>query len=107
MKEFDHEWKHKFSICHRFKARIKFINNDRHKPSQGHQISVYVGNVKQTCSITSVEQTTLDTFTIGLKLTKRPEYIRKDSRIIIRHTLTIGIGRVCAIAQLFDDECNE
>lgn len=106
MKEADLEWSRNFSVCLDFKASIKFINNQRHKLSQGTQVSVYIGNVKQTCTIVSVEQGTPDndSFIISLKLTKRPEYIREGSRIIIRHTLTKGIGRVCHVKKLHSSD---
>jgi len=107
MREVDPDWKSKFSICWNFNAKLKFINNDRPKLGQGNQVSVYIGNVKQTCSILSVSRNPSseeDTFMIGLKFTKRPEYIRETSRIFIRYALTKGIGQVYKVERLTSTE---
>lgn len=104
MKEMDYDWRQKFSVCFQFGARINFINNEQHKLSRGNQVSAYVGNVKQTCSIVSIESIPSGGFIIDLKLTKRPEYIREGSRIIIRHTLTKGVGIVCRVKPLSQNE---
>ena len=106
MKELEHEWKYKFSVCLEFKAKVKFIDNELHKLCQRNQISVYVGNVRQTCIITSAEpmMPSENSFIIGFKLTKRPEYIREGSHIIIRHGLSKGVGRVCSVKNLFSDK---
>lgn len=100
MKEMDQNWDQSFSICLQLKAKIKFITNKRNKMGCGSQVSVYVGNVKQTCSILSINQTANEFWLVDLQLTKRPEYIREGSRIIIRHSSTRGIGTVCQVNQL-------
>lgn len=99
MKEMDQDWNQSFSICRQFEADIKFITNARYKLGCGSQVSVYVGNVKQTCSVLSIKQSSNDDscWMVNLKLTKRPEYIREGSRLIIRHALTKGIGTVCRV----------
>lgn len=99
MKEMDQDWNQSFSICLQFEARIKFITNKQYKLGCGSQVSVYVGNVKQTCSILSIDQTINDHWLVSLQLTKRPEYIREGSRLIIRHALTKGIGIVSKVKQ--------
>lgn len=101
MKEVDTEWRQHFSVCVQFEAKIKVFNNERHKFSRGNQVSVYVGNVKQTCSVMSINPWAHDSLLISLKLTKRPEYIREGSRIIIRHALMKAIGVVCRVEPLF------
>lgn len=100
MKEVDPEWRRNFSVCIQFEANIKLINNKQHKLSGG-QVSVYVGNVKQTCVVISIDSSAHDSLSIKLKLTKRPEYIREGSRIIIRHALMKAIGVVCRVEPLF------
>lgn len=109
MKELDHDWRLNFFVCREFEAEIKFIDNKPHRLTPGNQVSVYVGNVRQTCSVLAVEQTTStrtddeeDTYIVSFKLTKRPEYIREGSRVILRHALNKGIGRVCRVEKLFD-----
>lgn len=94
LKEMDENWEQNFSVCLRFEATIKFITNKQFKLGVGSQVSVYVGNVKQTCSVLSIRLIANDSWFVDLKLTKRPEYIRKGSRLIIRHALTKGIGVV-------------
>uniref|UniRef100_A0A6G1SHF0 GTP-binding protein 2 n=1 Tax=Aceria tosichella TaxID=561515 RepID=A0A6G1SHF0_9ACAR len=104
MKEMDHEWRQNFSVCIRFSARIRFINGKRPKLSRGCPVSIYVGNVKQTCSVASYEIDSIDeTLQVQLKLTKRPEYIRDGSRIILRHAMTKAIGTVTYVEKLFDN----
>lgn len=100
MKEMDSEWREHFSVCFRFMATIRFINNGLHKLARGSQVSAYIGNVKQTCSIVTIESQPNDCFLVDLKLTKRPEYIREGSRIIIRHTSNKGIGTICRVTTL-------
>lgn len=98
LKEMNDNWEQSFSICSRFEATIKFITNKQLKLGVGSQVSVYVGNVKQTCSILSIRLIANDSWFVDLKLTKRPEYIREGSRLIIRHALTKGIGVVSRIS---------
>lgn len=100
MKEMDQDWYQIFSICLQFDAKIKFITNKQYKLGCGGQVSVYVGNVKQTCIILSINRTSNDYWLVSLQLTKRPEYIREGSRLIIRHALTKGIGVVSKVKQL-------
>lgn len=100
MKEMDTDWKQHFSVCHVFEAIIRFISHDQHKLSTGNQVSVFVGNVKQTCNIESVHEGPDNSLLVKLKLTKRPEYIREGSRIIIRHALTKGVGLVTRVVPI-------
>lgn len=103
MKETDQDWKRNFTVCLQFSAKINFINNGYHRSlGRGSQVSAYIGNVKQTCNIDFIEKIQPnETFMVDLKLTKRPEYIRDGSRIILRHALTKGIGTVCRVKSLF------
>lgn len=103
MKEMNCDWKQNFSVCLEFNASIKLINN-KHKLGRGSQVSVYAGNVKQTCHITSISQGTNDDWTVGLKFTKRPEYIRERSRLIVSNALTRGTGVVCYVKPLFNND---
>lgn len=102
LKELDDNWEQSFSICLQFEATIQFITNKQFKLGIGSQVSVYVGNVKQTCSIMSIHLIANDSWFVDLKLTKRPEYIRKGSRLIVRHALTKGIGVVTRIKPMSD-----
>jgi GTPase len=104
MKEKDHDWRQNFSVCLRFGARIRFIDGKRPKLSRMCPVSVYVGNVKQTCSVLSYETNSNDdSLMVQLNLTKRPEYIRVGSRIIVRYAMTKAIGTVTSVEKLFDN----
>lgn len=100
MKEVDNDWKQNFSVCLQFRANLRFITNEHHKLGPGSQVSAYVGNVKQTCSIIDIRKTSENSWHIGFKLTKRPEYIREGSKIIIRHAFTKALGVVDSVDQL-------
>lgn len=97
MKEMDTNWSLSFSACLQFEAEVRFLANKQYKLGCGSQVSVYVGNVKQTCIIESISAKTNNSYLVDLKLTKRPEYIRNGSRLIIRNALINGIGTVTRV----------
>lgn len=101
MKEFDSDWKQNFSVCLLFLATLRFITNEHHKLGAGSQVSAYVGNVKQTCCIVDIKKTGQNSWRIKFRLTKRPEYIREGSKIIIRHAFTKALGVVDGIERLY------
>jgi len=100
LKEVDHEWTQNFSICKQFEASINFLTNKQYNLSCGGQISVYVGNVRQTCSIMSSSKTADNSWLVGLELTKRPEYIREGSRLLIRYASIKGTGLVVRVTRI-------
>lgn len=100
LKEMDYEWSQKFSVCIQFGAQVRSIGGKPPKLRRGSPVSVYAGNVKQTCIVASCETTLDDTLLIQLKLTKRPEYIRIGSRIILRYAMTKAVGSVTSVEKL-------
>lgn len=103
LKEIDTNWTKSFSVCSQFEAEIKFITNKQYKLGSGSQVSVYIGNVKQTCTILSINSSSDSHWILQLRLTKRPEYIRTGSKLIIRHALTKGIGVVSHVQPLLNN----
>lgn len=106
LKELDADQTDSFSVCSEFEAEIKFITNKQYKLGINSQVSIYIGNVKQTCTILSIDSSTDGHWLIQMRLSKRPEYIRSGSKLIVRHALTKGIGIVSRVLPLLVNELN-
>lgn len=104
MKEVDADWKQNFSVCLQFRATLRFITNEHQKLGPGNQVSIYVGNVKQTCTIVTMKPSYENSWLVEFKLTKRPEYLREGSKIIIRHAFTKALGVVDKVKQLHSNQ---
>lgn len=101
MKEYNQDVPRGFSACLRFKARVKIIGTKQYRLNPGSQVYVYVANVKQTCLVESIESSSEAGLLITLCLTKRPEYIRENRKLIIRLGPMKGIGEVCEVYPIF------
>lgn len=100
MKEIDPNGPRGFSACLQFEASVRFIGNKQPRLAFGSQVSVYVANVRQTCRIDSIESRSNGLWLVCLRLTKRPEFIRKGSRLIMRHTMIKGVGEVTRVVPI-------
>lgn len=97
MKEVANEPNRMNSVCLEFEAIVKLITCAKHRLRRGTQVSVFVGNVRQTCTVLTISKRTTDSWQVSLKFTRRPEYIKEGSRLIMRFALTKGIGSVSRV----------
>lgn len=108
LRELDHDWLNNFPVCLYFKAQIRLIGNHNQKIGIGCQVSIYVGNVKQTCSIISANEENLlgssDTslYCVLFRFMKRPEYVKPRSKLMLRHAFMKGIGIVLEVYNIND-----
>lgn len=100
MKEMSNDINQMNSVCLEFEASVKLITSAKHRLSCGSQVSVFVGNVRQTCTVMTICKRSNDLWQVSLKFNKRPEYIKEGSRLIMRFALTKGIGLVSRVSPI-------
>uniref|UniRef100_A0A4W5NWJ8 GTP binding protein 2b n=1 Tax=Hucho hucho TaxID=62062 RepID=A0A4W5NWJ8_9TELE len=85
------------TICWQFEAAIVLLFHAK-TFRRGFQVTVHVGNVRQTATVESLSMTFLSaTFHNGFRFIKHPEYLRMGAKLLFREGVTKGIGHVTCL----------